>query len=262
MSIYDIHGTDISGGGSITINTTGNDSIVKSVSHRGTLTNGKLQGYINAKKAGFQYGENDTNFTSDGYVVMRHDGTITIEGVSTSIANLTYAELMAVDPDIPTLQEWLECMKCITLYPYIDTKRWSGTWSASNLQNAVGIVKDFGYADKCTWLIGTIDEADTILTSIPNARIGWLSDPTTANVTSLLTKKTDENDLFFDSDYTRLTSEYIQNCITNGIPLEVYTISTQEHFNQAYALSNYISGFTCNGTIVPSALLMSKYIMS
>lgn len=259
MALYDSNGTQVASGDNITVTTTGDVvSIVKSVSHRGTNTDGKIAGYVGAKQAGFQYGENDLNFTSDGYIICRHDGTIN----GTSIASLTYAQLMAIDPTIPTLQEWLECMKCIALYPYIDTKRYSGTWSQTGLENAVDVVIEYGYKDMCTWLIGDIAEADIILAKIPNARIGWLATPTAANVTSLLAKRTDDNELFFDSDFQFLTSTYIQSCIDNQIPLEVWTISTTGHFNTAYALSPYISGFTCNGTIVPTAILMAKYISS
>lgn len=256
MALYDIDGNVITTNADVSDRV----SFVKSVSHRGTTNNGKIVGYTAAKAAGFEYGENDINFTSDGYVIMRHDSYIDYSGTRYEIADLTYAELIAMESDIPTLQEWLECMKCIALHPYIDTKRWSGTWSLANLQIAIDIVIEYGFSDKCTWLIGTINEAETILASIPNARIGWLVLPTEANMTSLLSKVTDDNDLFFDSDYAQLTSEHVQRCIDNSIPLEVYTITSAEVFETAYAISDYISGFTCNGTIVPSSILMAKYI--
>lgn len=258
MAIYDINGDEIIMGGSVTVS--GGDFFVNSVSHRGATNDGKLIGYIRAKTAGFNCGENDINFTSDGYVIMRHDGTITHNGTTYNINEITYEQLMEMDSTIPTLQQWLECMKCIELIPYIDTKRWSGTWSMENLQLAVDIVKSYGYADKCTWVISTINEADTILASIPNARIGWLALPTEGNITSVLNRKTDKNELFFDSDCNQITTEQIQNAITNGIKVEAYTITSASDFERVYAISPYFSGFTCNYYVVPSNILRAKYI--
>lgn len=252
MAIYDINGNPVDAGGTASDVT----SFVKSVSHRGTTFDGKLRGYINAKTAGFDCGENDLQFTSDGRVIMRHDATIN----GATINTLTYAEIMQIDSDIPTLEQWLECMKCIALHPYIDTKYTSATWSLDNLQIAVDIVKSFGFSDKCTWLVGRFTEFDTILQSIPNARIGLLGLPTSSNITNMLSRRTDENDLFFDSSYESLTEEHISACISNNIPLEVYTVASAQAFETAYAISNYISGFTCNGTVVPSKILKAKYM--
>ena len=258
MAIYDIEGNEITMGGSVTV--TGGDYFVNSVSHRGTTNDGKLLGYIRAKTAGFNCGENDINFTSDGYVIMRHDSYYDYNGTRYEIADLTYSELMAMDSTIPTLQEWLECMKCIELIPYIDTKRYSGTWSMANVTLAANIVKSYGYADKCTWVIGTIDEADAILAVIPNARIGWLVEPSTSNITNLLNKQTEENELFFNSDCNKITAEQIQNAITSGVKVEVYTITSASDFERVYAISPYFSGFTCNYNVVPSNILRAKYI--
>ena len=258
MALYDINGNVIQSGSTIVNATIANAEgrIIKSVSHRGATTSGGagagyLSQYKYAREVGFLYGENDMNFTKDGIPIMRHDGTIPVNGANKSIAAMTYEELIAVDSKIPTLAEFLNFCKCIGMYPYLDTKRWSGTWSLDNLTIALNICAESGILRDTTWIIGTIDEASHILAFDERARIGWLAQPTEANMTSLLALKTDKNDLFFDSDYNGLTSENIQRCIDNKIPLEVYTLQSE---SAILSLHPYVTGVTANGTLVASSI--------
>lgn len=115
MSVYDIHGNAISGGG-------GSDEPHLSVPwvssmHRGysssTVHENTLEAFYRAYLNGANWIEVDARLSSDGIYISNHDATVTVDGVAYDIGQSTATTLtslvLSVDPvygdcHIPTLE--------------------------------------------------------------------------------------------------------------------------------------------------------------
>ena len=77
------------------------------------------------------------------------------------------------------------------------------------------------------------------------ARVGYLVPNINSNsyLTSTEALRTDYNDVFIETDYSRLTDNVVELCKTANIPLEVYTVDDKNWIKTA---NDYISGFTSN----------------
>jgi len=78
--------------------------------HRGAaglVVANTLRSYAEAVRLGCDLVEVDVQPTSDGTLVLLHDNTITIDGMSRPVAALSLAELQQAAPDVPTLAQAL-----------------------------------------------------------------------------------------------------------------------------------------------------------
>lgn len=245
------------------------NSNIKAVNHRGYCTEAPentLSAYKLSKKKGFTYVECDVSFTSDGVAVLLHDSTVdrTSNGTG-NIGNLTLEEVKTLDfgswfdssfagETIPTLEEFIILCKRIGLHPYIELKSNVTETQASTL---VGIVKRYDMQKNVTWISFNETSLANIKTVDSTARLGFVTDTVTEdNITSANSLKTDSNEVFIDVAHYVLTDDFVNSCVNNNLPLEVWTI------NNAISLANldaYVSGYTSDN-LLANVVLYNKYI--
>ena len=235
------------------------NSSIRAINHRGyciEAPENTLSAYRLSKKMGFEYVECDVSFTSDGHAVLLHDGTIdrTSNG-SGDISTLTLNEVKSLDfgswfsaeyagEQIPTFKEFIQLCKHIGLHPYIEIK---GNISAERASELVAIVKRYGMQGKVTW----ISFYPTALTNIKNvdpfARLGFVSESGTEETIARANElKTEDNEVFLNMGHYALSDTFINSCIENNLPLEVWTVNSEDIITN---LDPYISGVTSDSLI-------------
>lgn len=240
---------------------------VKGVNHRGYCTEAPentLSAYKLSKKKGFNYVECDVSFTSDGVPVLLHDATIdrTSNGTG-NINELTFDEVRTLDfgswfsedytgEKIPKFDEFILLCRNLGLHPYIEIKS-SAVYTQDQIETLVNIVKRAGMSDKVTWISFNATYLGYVKNVNRKARLGYVVDTITEAVVLKATElKTEENDVFIDSNYGTLTDELVTLCINADIPLEVWTVNNEASIT---SLNCYISGVTSDNIIAGRTLM-------
>jgi glycerophosphoryl diester phosphodiesterase len=207
--------------------TAARNPLFKQSAHRGFRGTGAPQctapTYIEAKKFGFDVGENDLWITSDGIFVMAHDSTLPSDR-SIVIAESTYETLYAgnmgtfngKEVKIMTFEEWLVLMKKIGLEPFIDLK---SNLNAEQAAAAVAIVRKHGMLDKVTWCSSSGQVATNIRSAHPKARIAHLS-WTTAKADYIIEGRPDLTILYPQS--INVTAEIVEAAHAAGVGIECW----------------------------------------
>lgn len=263
MAIYDINGNEISGGGTSSVTVVNNavaspnqyDCIVKNINHRGYTGDGatenSLQAYRDSKTHGFYYVETDVRHTSDGVAILQHNDYVSYNGTSTAVSSLTYEQMLTVNADLATFEEFIALCRNLGLHPYIELK--AGT--QAQIIALVDIVKNYGMSGKVTWFDGNATLSKYVHAYDPYARIGveaiggTVTSTTIANANDV---KGDYNEVFIDAYINNVTSSIVSMCKNAGFPLEVWTFvsNTSEIINA----DPYISGWTTNSLMAGQVL--------
>lgn len=243
---------------------------IKAINHRGysaEAPENTLPAYILSVKKGFGYAEADVAFTSDNVAVLLHDSTIdrTSNG-SGNIANLTYDQVSQYDfgswksaeytgTKIPTFVEFIKLCKNICLHPYIEMKQ-SGEYTEAQIQSLVETVKACGMEGSVTWISFSSEYLGYVKAADSNARLGFLTstDATESVVSTVQTLKSETNEVFLGVKYTVLTDNGIDRCVSAGVPLEVWTVNSEEDI---LALDPYITGVTSDSLVAGEVLMNS-----
>lgn len=237
----------------------GAGSFVKGVAHRGfspDAPENTLAAFRLAKSKNFKYVECDVSFTSDGYAVLLHDGTVdrTSNGTG-NIADLTLEAVRALDfgswkseeyagEKIPTFEEFIALCKHLGLHPYIELK--AGT--EEQIKGLVEVVKRYGMKGNVTWIsfnsacLGYVKAVD------PKARLGFVVDSVNASTINTIQKTlhSGHNEVFVDCAYGNVTEDAVALCADADIPLEVWTVNSE---GEILALDTYVSGVTSDSLI-------------
>ena len=242
------------------------DLNVKAVNHRGFSAESPentIPAYIMSKKKGFTYVECDVSFTSDGVAVLLHDATIdrTSNG-SGNISSMTYDQVLQYDfgswfsseyagVKIPTFTEFITLCKRLGLHPYIELKS-NGSYTQSQITQIVKEVESCGMTGKVTYIsfdntfLGYVKNADA------SARLGLLANPiNSTKVNQAVALKTGTNEVFMDAKLSTVTTSLINSCIANGLPLEVWTVNTEQ---EILSMPAYVSGVTSDKLIAGKVL--------
>jgi glycerophosphoryl diester phosphodiesterase len=232
------------------------DLNVKAINHRGysyESPENTIPAYIMSKDKGFTYVEGDVAFTKDNVAVLLHDNTIdrTSNG-SGKITDFQYQELLQYDfgswfsseyegVKIPTFKEWILLCKNLGLHPYIELKS-SGSYTQAQITQVVNEVAACGMKGKVTYIsfnntfLGYVKNADA------SARLGFLTSTlSSGNITTAKNLKTTSNEVFLDAKLSTLKDSVVDSCISNNIPLEVWTVNTED---EIIKMHSYISGVT------------------
>lgn len=232
------------------------DLNVKAINHRGysyESPENTIPAYIMSKDKGFTYVEGDVAFTKDNVAVLLHDNTIdrTSNGLG-KITDFNYQELLQYDfgswfsseyegVRIPTFKEWILLCKNLGLHPYIELKS-SGSYTQAQITQVVNEVAACGMKGKVTYIsfnstfLGYVKNADV------SARLGFLTSTlSSGNITTAKNLKTTSNEVFLDAKLSTLKDSVVDSCISNNIPLEVWTVNTED---EIIKMHSYISGVT------------------
>lgn len=244
---------------------------VKSVNHRGfyTAPENTLPAYKLSKKNGFKYVECDVSMTSDRVPVLLHDNTINrtarnadgteISG-DISIGSITYEQALQYDfgiykgsqyagTKIPTFEQFITLCRNLGLHPYIELKD-GGGYTETEIQNLIDIVRQNGMAGKVTWISFNEYYLEHVKNYDNSARLGLVASAlTSANITTASSLKTTTNEVFLD--VSSISDDLVDDCITAGLPVEVWTINTTAGIT---ALNDYISGVTSDNLIASKVL--------
>lgn len=246
-------------------------SNVRAVNHRGFVLapENTVPAYILSRKMGFAYVETDILWTSDDVPVLLHDTIINRTGRNAdgttisdtiSIANITYEQALTYDfgiykgsqyagTKIPTFAEFIILCKRIGLHPYVELKGGSQT----QISGLVDITDRYGMTDNVTWISFYTTFIDRVKTRCPTARLGYITDTVTAEkIAEASALKSADNEVFIDANYANLTTEIVESIASAGLPLEVYTIDSEEMITQ---LDPYVSGYTSNKLNAAAVLL-------
>ena len=189
MSLYDIKGNVIATGGS------SETSLKKvpwdTVIHRGWISGAKentIPALFLVKEKGYDWGECDIRFSSDGVPVLAHDATIKSEDGNTvlTVDSSTVEELQSIvlqtherfgEIKLATLKELMDVARIIDLGLVLDIKV-SGT--EQNLKDLASIVVGSGFARKVIYMPTSISGAKHIQSIDKNASFDFVSNPNTA----------------------------------------------------------------------------------
>lgn len=226
---------------------------IRCINHRGyeiSAPENTLSAFKLSKELGFEYVECDIKFTSDNIPVLLHDTTVDRTSNGTGrIDEMTLDEVKTLDfgswksgkyagETIPTFEEFIIFCKRIGLYPYIEVHN----ISKEKVQILIDIVKRYDMLQKASWISFYKDPLNHIQSIYSKARLGLVTeDVLDEYIAWATTKKTDENEVFLDVKYNAVTLDFVQKCVNNNIPLEVWTVSNAEAL---LSTDPYISGYT------------------
>lgn len=261
MAVYDIGGKSVEN--------TNYDACVYSVNHRGysaVAPENTLPAYILSKKMGFNYAECDVSFTSDGVPMLLHDSTIdrTSNGSGT-LSQMTYSQVRQYDfgswkssayagTVIPTLAEFLDLCKSIMLFPYLELKS-NGNYTQAQIEQIVDSVHSYGMKGKVSYISFSATYLGYVKDYDDEARLGFLTGAwSSSDVTTCQGLQTTKNEVFYDVNYSVISSTMISAMQAAGIPIEAWTINSS---STILGLDKYISGVTSDSLIAGKVLFDS-----
>lgn len=247
------------------------------INHRGYNTvapENTLPAFELSKEMGYVRVETDVSFTKDGIPVLLHDETINRTarcedgspiGQEISINDITYEEALKYDfgiwkgedykgVRIPTFESFLLLCRDQGLYPYIELKE-NGDYRPEQIAGLTDLVRQYGMADQVTWISFSVQYLTWVKEQEPAARLGllalfWITPDAFSNLIRIAQDlRMEQNEVFLDvnAQVLLMLSEgedpFVPLCREAGIPLEVWTVDTQE---EADSLDPYISGITTN----------------
>jgi glycerophosphoryl diester phosphodiesterase len=248
---------------------------IKSINHRGfnrIAPENTLPAFRLSKQKGFDFVECDVALTSDGVPVLLHDETINRTARNTdgseiseavNINSITYEEALLYDfgvwkdaiytsTKIPTLDEFIALCKNLGLFAYIELKS-TTNYTDGDIENIVAIVKKYGMENSVSYISFNRTMLIKVAKADKCARLGWLqSCATDYQIRRFIYEcKTDVNSLFFDCNLSSLTTDVIDACEANKIPIEVYCPNTE---SAILALDNRVAGVTSDTLVAKDVI--------
>ena len=230
------------------------------IGHRGMPSQAPentIKGSILAAKYGANIIENDIYITTDGVLVVMHDGTIdrTTNGVG-NVESMSYAQLCQylVDdaPDsasaldgrledplpIPTLEEYIKTFKDTDTFIFIEIK----SSSTDRLVPALKAMLDkYDFYDQCNVICFSAGTLKAVKRTMPELSVGYLC--STSNISDILSS-TSEYESSFNPSYAYAYYSVVSTLAKRGIFTWPWTVNDQNSFDTLY-LSG-VAGITTN----------------
>lgn len=224
------------------------------INHRGynvEAPENTLSAFRRSKEHGFDTIECDVTLSSDRIPMIMHDPTLdrTSNGHGFGYEH-TFSELRKLDFGswysdefagelMPTFEEF--CAVCVEkcYKAYVEIKN-DTPMEQEDIDRIIAIADDYNLIDDITWISFSADYLEMIRNRLPVARLGYLAKPS-AKVFHRL--KTSENQVFFDTNYKKLTPEIVEMAKECGAAIEVWTVNSEEAYD---GLDPYVSGVTSN----------------
>lgn len=224
-----------------------------SVAHQGYVTNDTLghstvQAMKNAKLHGFNYGECDIKFSSDNVPVCCHDDTFVSNGVTITIRDHTYAELITYNyygTTIASLDDIVKTCKEIGLGLYIDQLP---AYNETQYNIIFSIIDKYEMSNHVKWLTTNESVIAQILNKYNNASIVLVTiESDLTNIIALANNiKTELNHISIDVWKEVITVANIQTIkqqLEHNISVEVWTIDNKNDYKSYLP---YVSAITSN----------------
>lgn len=247
---------------------------VRSINHRGwhACPENTLPAYKQSKIHGFEAGECDVRFTSDNIPVLLHDASInrtarnadgTAIDETVNISSITYEQALEYDfgvykssdyaeTKIPTLAEYLNLCKNISLLPYVEIE---AGFSAAQHKIIADVAIASGIGSQITWISSELVALKHMQSYFPNGRFGLIPWTYSAQyLTNAIEMFNDKSEVFIDMNNSQVTSEIVAACAEANVPIEVWTVGSDE----ILSANNYVSGFTSNDAVASEVLYNSE----
>ena len=113
------------------------------IAHKGgnTQTENTIDNFEDAISNGYKIVEADVHVTSDNVPVLHHDATFVVNNVTYTIAEMTYAQIIAVYPDMATLEQLLILCKRNNICIDLDC---SHAYTTAKINTIYNTVKKYG----------------------------------------------------------------------------------------------------------------------
>lgn len=144
---------------------------------------------------------------------------------------------------IPSFEQFVALCRNIGLHPYIELKT-AQSPTIDMIASLVSTVKKYGMERNVTWISFSMTLLRYVRDNCPSARLGILESSYDSRIqvnASML--KTVNNEVFVDAETTIVNDTLVNECISFGVPLEVYCPDTE---GDMLALNGYVSGATSN----------------
>lgn len=113
------------------------------IAHKGgnTQTENTMANFEDAIENGYKIVEADVQITSDNVPILHHDSTFIVDNVTYTISSLTYAQVLALIPNIAKLEELLKLCKSKNTCIDLDCSK---AYTTANINTIYNIVVKYG----------------------------------------------------------------------------------------------------------------------
>ena len=202
--------------------------------HRGlaSYTNNTIAAFQAAVNAGFRLVECDLRVTSDNVFVLYHDANIS----GNPISGMTYAQVRASNPNIPTLTQMLLWAKKYKIVVEMDC---AGRLTNGQLESVYNLCVKYGMNKSVLFTVYESEmihlaDSNMILTNVCISFLGGT--PTAAAIAAIDSKV----NMFINKSVslykTSATAELIEAAHTNGFEAKIWTLTTQQEAQTFYDL--------------------------
>ena len=251
-------------------NTMSRSRSLRSICHQGYTTtsssygNNLADGYVKAAKMGFDFGECDFQFSSDGVPFCCHPTKINdvwenafrdpVAQEYVYFAQNTAAQIKAhayIDADhtVSTFEEVIAACKSVGLGIYLD--KTDNILTEDNWTSVFNILKQYVMMDKAVWAVNTEAMANKILTYYPCAKITIYNNVSAANIALANRLKTPYNEISLDVNADYISAAAIKTAyesLSPGIRIIAFTIDTEAKYRQYMP---YVDGIISNTIAEP-----------
>ena len=192
------------------------------IAHRGCWNTGAgentVAALLLAGRLGIYGSEFDVRLTGDNIPVVNHDKDT--HGFDIHVAN--YAELKSAAPELPTLADFLENGKNLTIKMILELKP-HGT-AARDREAAsvvVKMVQEFGMAERVEYITFSLEAGKEIIRLAPKERVSYLS----GNLPPAELKKIGFTGMDYPLDVMLERKEYFAEAKKNGLAINIWTVN-------------------------------------